>query len=70
LEVLNAIRHHHEYLDGSGYPDGLPEKRIDDLTRITTVCDVYGALMERRPYKAPVSPEHALDILATMAEAA
>jgi putative nucleotidyltransferase with HDIG domain len=67
-ETLRAIRHHHEYLDGSGYPDGLPAQKIDDLTRITTVCDVYGALMERRTYKAPTSSEAALDILMSMAK--
>jgi putative nucleotidyltransferase with HDIG domain len=67
-ETLRAVRHHHEYLDGSGYPDGLPAQKIDDLIRITTVCDVYGALMERRTYKAPTSSETALDILMNMAK--
>jgi putative nucleotidyltransferase with HDIG domain len=67
-ETLKAIRHHHEYLDGSGYPDGLTGNQIGDLTRIMTVCDVYGALVERRAYKAPKSPEEALDILAGMAK--
>lgn len=66
-ETLKAVRHHHEYLDGSGYPDGLAGQQISDLTRIMTVCDVYGALVERRAYKPPKSPEAALDILATMA---
>jgi putative nucleotidyltransferase with HDIG domain len=67
-ETLKAIRHHHEYLDGSGYPDGLTANQIGDLTRIMTVCDVYGALVERRAYKAPKSPEAALDILTIMAK--
>lgn len=67
-ETLDAIRHHHEYLDGSGYPDGLAAQRIGDLTRIMTVCDIYGALVERRAYKAAKSPEAALDILANMAK--
>lgn len=67
-ETLDAIRHHHEYLDGSGYPDGLAGQRINDLTRIMTVCDVYGALLERRAYKAPKSPAAALDILTAMAK--
>jgi putative nucleotidyltransferase with HDIG domain len=66
-ETLKAIRHHHEYLDGSGYPDGLAGQQINDLTRIMTVCDVYGALVERRAYKPPKSPEAALDILTSMA---
>jgi putative nucleotidyltransferase with HDIG domain len=67
-ETLRAVRHHHEYLDGSGYPDGLIAQSIDDLTRIMTVCDIYGALMERRAYKAPKSPEAAMDILIGMAQ--
>jgi putative nucleotidyltransferase with HDIG domain len=67
-ETLKAIRHHHEYLDGSGYPDGLTANQIGDLTRIMTVCDVYGALVERRAYKAPKTPEAALDILIGMAK--
>ncbi|MGP0089484.1 MAG: HD-GYP domain-containing protein [Xanthobacteraceae bacterium] len=67
-EVLKAVRHHHEYLDGSGYPDGLLAQQIDDLTRVVTICDVYGALLERRAYKAPMSSEMALDILTGMAK--
>jgi putative nucleotidyltransferase with HDIG domain len=65
--TLDAVRHHHEYLDGSGYPDGLRGDEIKDLTRILTICDVYGALVERRAYKAPKSPEVAIDILTKMA---
>jgi CRP/FNR family transcriptional regulator, cyclic AMP receptor protein len=49
-ETLTAVRHHHEYLDGSGYPDGLSAQKIDDLARITIVCNLYGAMMERRAY--------------------
>jgi putative nucleotidyltransferase with HDIG domain len=67
-EILKAIRHHHEYLDGSGYPDGLTAENIDDLTRIMTVCDVYGALVEQRAYKAPKSAEAAVNILTGMAK--
>jgi HD-GYP domain-containing protein (c-di-GMP phosphodiesterase class II) len=67
-ETLKAVRHHHEYLDGSGYPDGLMAQQIGDLTRILTICDVYGALTERRAYKAPKPPEAALDILTGMAK--
>jgi len=67
-DTLTAVRHHHEYLDGSGYPDGLSAQKIGDLTRITTVCDIYGALMERRAYKAPTSPETALHIIMGMAK--
>lgn len=67
-EILAAVRHHHEYLDGSGYPDGLASAQIGDLTRIMTICDVYGALLERRSYKPPRSPVAALEIIANMAK--
>ena len=66
-EIYDVVRHHHEYLDGSGYPDGLQAQQINDLTRILTICDVYGALVEQRPYRSPKSPELALDILTGMA---
>jgi HD-GYP domain-containing protein (c-di-GMP phosphodiesterase class II) len=65
---LDAVRHHHEYLDGSGYPDGLQGQQINDLSRILTVCDTYGALIEQRAYKAATPPAEALEILAKMAK--
>lgn len=59
-EVLNAIRHHHEHWDGSGYPDGLAGTRIPLLARVVTICDVYDALVNERPYKAAWSVEATL----------
>lgn len=66
--VLAAVRGHHEYLDGSGYPDGLGGREIGDVTRILTICDVYGAMIERRSYKPPHSSEDALAVLDQMAD--
>lgn len=66
--VLEAVRGHHEYLDGTGYPDGLMGDEIGDLTRILTICDVYGALVERRAYRPPMHGAAALAILDEMAE--
>jgi putative nucleotidyltransferase with HDIG domain len=65
-QVLEATRSHHEYLDGSGYPDGLHADQISDVVRIITICDVYAALIERRSYKPPMPAEEALGILQTM----
>lgn len=65
---LLSVRHHHEYLDGSGYPDGLSGNQIDDITRIVTVCDIYAALVERRSYKEPKTPAQAMIILRAMAQ--
>ncbi|MDP4003216.1 HD-GYP domain-containing protein [Methylobacterium sp. NEAU K] len=64
--VLAVVRHHHELLDGSGYPDGLAGDAIDDIVRLITVCDVYAALVERRPYRAPMPAAEALKILKGM----
>lgn len=61
--TLDAVRHHHEMLDGSGYPDGLSGASIGDTVRLLTVCDIYAALTERRPYKPPLSADDALRIL-------
>ncbi|MCJ2061603.1 HD domain-containing protein [Methylobacterium sp. J-088] len=65
--VLAVARSHHEMLDGSGYPDGLDGRDIPDLVRLVTVCDVYGALIERRPYRAPLGSAEAFGILDGMA---
>jgi HD-GYP domain-containing protein (c-di-GMP phosphodiesterase class II) len=58
--------HHHEYLDGSGYPHGLKGNEISDLVRMVTIADVYGALIERRAYKMPLSGMNAFEILCAM----
>ncbi|MGO4405029.1 HD-GYP domain-containing protein [Bosea sp. RAF48] len=64
--VLAAVLSHHEYLDGSGYPQGLSGKQISDPVRVITICDIYAALIERRPYRAPMPPEEAYAILIGM----
>ncbi|HEV2352456.1 MAG TPA: HD domain-containing phosphohydrolase [Terriglobia bacterium] len=66
--VLPIIRHHHEKLDGSGYPDGLKGELIPVTSRIMTLADVYDALTTERPYKAPLSNPDALDIMGTEVE--
>lgn len=66
--MLAVVRSHHELLDGSGYPDGLWGGAIPDLVRLITVCDIFGALIERRPYRAPMSGGEAYAILEGMGE--
>ncbi|HEV7259424.1 MAG TPA: HD domain-containing phosphohydrolase [Bosea sp. (in: a-proteobacteria)] len=65
-EVLAAVRSHHEYLDGTGYPDGLRGHEISDIVRMITICDIYAALIERRSYKLPLLPDQAYDLLVLM----
>lgn len=65
-ELLAAVRSHHEMLDGTGYPDGFRGWEIPDFVRLVTVCDVYGALIERRSYRAPISGREAYGILQDM----
>jgi putative nucleotidyltransferase with HDIG domain len=52
-EMLDVVLHHHELLDGSGYPDGLRGDEISDIVRLTTIVDMYSALVESRPYRLP-----------------
>ncbi len=58
--VLPIIRHHHEHLDGSGYPDGLRGEDIPWTARILQIADVFDALTTERPYKPASSAEEAL----------
>jgi len=61
---------HHEKLDGTGYPRRLTANHIPLQTRIITIADIYDALTEAdRPYKPAVSPQRALEILQTEADA-
>lgn len=66
--VLDGVLHHHEALDGSGYPDGLVGRRVSDMTRVLTVCDIYGALSERRAYKPPLAPDRIIEIMYGLAD--
>ena len=61
--VRGIVRHHHERMDGSGYPDRLVGEAIPLGARIMAVVDVYDALVTARPYKAAFSPEQAQRIL-------
>jgi putative nucleotidyltransferase with HDIG domain len=50
-EMMDVVLHHHEYLDGTGYPDGLSGNQISDIVRLTTLADIYAALVEKRAYR-------------------
>jgi HD-GYP domain-containing protein (c-di-GMP phosphodiesterase class II) len=63
-ETLAIVRDHHERLDGSGYPRGLLAAEIPESVRILTICDVYAAITEPRPYGRSYSSEDALVLMA------
>jgi putative two-component system response regulator len=62
--VLPIIRHHHEKLDGSGYPDGLKGDQIPVTARVLTIVDVYDALATARPYRRALSPTESVETMA------
>jgi putative two-component system response regulator len=61
--VLPIIRHHHERINGSGYPDGLQGEQIPLTARILAVADVFDALTTKRPYRDPLLPKEALGMM-------
>jgi len=64
--LRQVVAHHHEYLDGSGYPAGLRGEAVSLAGRIVAVADIYDSLTQARPYKAAFSEHHAEQILRSM----
>ncbi len=60
---IPGVRHHHERLDGTGYPDGLQGDAIPMDARVIAVADVFDALTSARPYREAWSVERALEII-------
>jgi putative nucleotidyltransferase with HDIG domain len=60
---LGGVRHHHEHVDGSGYPDGLAGNAIPLDARIIAVADAFDAMTSSRPYRPPLSQADALSEL-------
>ena len=58
--VLDACLHHHEKMDGTGYPDRLAGEKISLIARMAAVCDVYDAVTSDRPYKRGWDPSESL----------
>ncbi len=50
-EIATIVRHHHERMDGMGYPDGIQGDRIPLISRIISVADAYNAMTSDRPYR-------------------
>jgi putative two-component system response regulator len=62
-DALPLIRHHHEKLDGTGYPDGLAGGQIPSLVRVVTIVDIYDALRSQRSYKEAFSIDKSFEIM-------
>ncbi len=68
-EIAAMVRHHHERIDGSGYPDGLSGEQIPLGARIIAVADTFDALTSNRPYREANSHRRALRIIGAEAGA-
>ena len=66
-EIATIVRHHHERLDGQGYPDGIKGDRIPVISRIICVADAYNAMTSDRPYRDAMPPRVARERLAQAA---
>lgn len=64
----DAVRHHHERLDGSGYPDGLEGDAVPLLAQIIGIVDVFDAVTTQRPYQKVKSVAAAIDVLQEQAD--
>lgn len=64
--LCDIVRHHHEKLDGTGYPDGLKGHQILTLARILAVADIYDALTTNRPYRGAYTHEKAIEKMREM----
>ena len=60
IPAIKAIRHHHEKLDGTGYPHGLSRREIPIMARIIGVADAFDAMTSERPYHSPFSVDEAI----------
>jgi len=62
-EVLPGVRHHHEWFNGDGYPDGLQSETIPLHARIIAIADAFDALTTDRPYRKGLSGKEAFELL-------
>jgi HD-GYP domain-containing protein (c-di-GMP phosphodiesterase class II) len=62
-KVIKAVRHHHEHIDGSGYPDGLSGEEIPIWSRILLVADSYDAMTTPRAYRRALAHDEVMGIM-------
>ena len=63
--AMDVCLHHHERIDGGGYPHRLPGEQLSTLVRMAAVCDVYDAITSNRPYKSGWDPAHSIAQMAS-----
>jgi len=63
FKYIPAVRHHHEWYDGNGYPDGLSRESIPEEAAIISLADAYDAMTSDRPYREALTRERALGII-------
>jgi hypothetical protein len=64
--VRPIVRHHHERLDGTGYPDGLRNSEVPLLAQIISIVDIFDALTTERPYRGARPCDEAFQVLTGM----
>lgn len=62
-DILSGIRHHHEKINGCGYPDKLVGKEISLFAKIIGICDIFDALTTKRSYKDPMTTFEAFGLM-------
>ena len=62
-DMIDIAAHHHERLDGAGYPHGLKGKEVSDLARMAAIADMFSGLVDKRSYKPSMSAEKAINIM-------
>jgi len=67
-EIVDFAANHHEKMDGTGYPYRIPGEKLSELEKVMTICDIYQALTEERPYREKMPSEKVWGIIDSMAE--
>jgi HD-GYP domain-containing protein (c-di-GMP phosphodiesterase class II) len=61
--MLDVVLHHHEFLDGTGYPHGYTDEQIPLMAKIIAVADTFDAMTTLRPYQKPLRPEEVIEFI-------
>lgn len=65
-DIIDGAIHHHEKIDGTGYPDSLEGAGVSDMARMVAIADVFSGITEKRSYKPSMSNEKAYNIMLSM----